>query len=397
MRPEPGQLPTSLPSPHRIQWRWIVAGAVLIAVIVGIWLFRHSTAETELPKPADKKEAVVFELADTDVATIAARELHVNLPISGSLIPQNNITVKSKVTAVVSETTVQEGDSVIEGQVLARFDNADLSARLETQEAAVEESNTKLVLAKKNRESSYALFKQNYISQNAFDTSENALELAQANLKSTISQREVARLALADTVVHAPMQGVISKRLVQAGEKVSPDTPLFSLVNLTKLNLEAQVPASEIPRVKIGQTVSFSVDGFAGREFVGNVVRINPNVENGTRSFMVYVEVNNRDGALRGGMFAKGQLSLQKTSKTSIVPLIAVHQLNGVTTVYKIEQNRVVAQTVKLGLRNDDEGYAEVKDGLTVGEQVIISQLNMVKPGSKVSLPEHKASSGSKG
>ena len=163
---------------------------------------------------------MVFELADTDIASIIKRELNVNLLVSGSLIPQNNITVKSKVTAVVSETMVQEGMAVSEGQVLAKFDNADLAARLATQDAAVEESTTKLELAKKNRESSHALFLQKYISQNAFDTSENALQLAQANLKSTMSQREVARLALADTIIRAPMSGIVSKRLVQAGEKV---------------------------------------------------------------------------------------------------------------------------------------------------------------------------------
>ncbi|TDK63520.1 efflux RND transporter periplasmic adaptor subunit [Sapientia aquatica] len=392
MRTEQAQSPSIYPN-QRKTWLWLVIAVALVGGAAALWKYKSAPEAGVAASPKGNKSEVVFELADTDIASIIKRELNVNLLVSGSLIPQNNITVKSKVTAVVSETMVQEGMAVSEGQVLAKFDNADLAARLATQDAAVEESTTKLELAKKNRESSHALFLQKYISQNAFDTSENALQLAQANLKSTMSQREVARLALADTIIRAPMSGIVSKRLVQAGEKVSPDTPLFSLVNLSKLILEAPVPASEIPRIKLGQPVSFAVDGFAARQFKGKVVRINPNAETGTRSFMVYIEVLNDDAVLRGGMFAKGQITLEKSTKTTLVPLIAVRQVSGVPTVYKIDHDHLVAQAVELGLRNEDEGYAEVKKGLVEGDQVIVSQLDMVKPGSKVTLPAAKKTS----
>lgn len=392
MRTEQAQSPSIYPN-QRKTWLWLVIAVALVGGAAALWKYKSAPEAGVAASPKGNKSEVVFELADTDIASIIKRELNVNLLVSGSLIPQNNITVKSKVTAVVSETMVQEGMAVSEGQVLAKFDNADLAARLATQDAAVEESTTKLELAKKNRESSHALFLQKYISQNAFDTSENALQLAQANLKSTMSQREVARLALADTIIRAPMSGIVSKRLVQAGEKVSPDTPLFSLVNLSKLILEAPVPASEIPRIKLGQPVSFAVDGFAARQFKGKVVRINPNAETGTRSFMVYIEVLNDDAVLRGGMFAKGQITLEKSTKTTLVPLIAVRQVSGVPTVYKVDHDHLVAQAVELGLRNEDEGYAEVKKGLVEGDQVIVSQLDMVKPGSKVTLPAAKKTS----
>ena len=138
----------------------------LVGGAAALWKYKSAPEAGVAASPKGNKSEVVFELADTDIASIIKRELNVNLLVSGSLIPQNNITVKSKVTAVVSETMVQEGMAVSEGQVLAKFDNADLAARLATQDAAVEESTTKLELAKKNRESSHALFLQKYISQN---------------------------------------------------------------------------------------------------------------------------------------------------------------------------------------------------------------------------------------
>jgi RND family efflux transporter MFP subunit len=276
---------------------------------------------------------------------------------------------------------------VNKGQVIARFDGADLRARLTAQETTLDEARAKLDLAQKNRHSNEALLKQNYISQTAFDNVNNSVDLAKASLKSALAQREIAQLALADTVVRAPVDGIISKRNVQPGEKVSPDSPLVTIVDLNQLTLEAAVPASEIPRVKIGQEVRFHVDGFGERIFTGNVARINPAAEAGSRSMTVYVAVNNRDLALKGGMFAKGQLTLEKHPEMPTIPVTALRKHEGRDVVYRIVDNQIQIQPVKLGLRNEEEGLVQVLEGLEVGSTVVNSKLEGVKAGSKVKLP----------
>ncbi|MES2071832.1 MAG: efflux RND transporter periplasmic adaptor subunit [Pseudomonadota bacterium] len=376
----------------RKRWRVPVIGLVIIGIAGGGWMVysKNTSAQAQTTNKAAKKE-VIFELAPADVTQVQIREVAVNLPISGSLMPVSQATVRSKVAAEVRETLVQEGMPVKKGQVIARFDGADLHARLTTQEAMVDEARAKLSLAQKNRQSNETLLKQNYISQNAFDTMHNGVELAQASLKSAISQREVAQIAVADTLIKSPVDGIVSKRSVQAGEKVSPDSPLFTIVNLSQLILEAQVPSSEIPRVRIGQTVSFNVDGFSSRSFSGKVARINPATEAGSRSMLVYIEVNNADGALKGGMFAKGSLTLERTGSYPVMPLSAVRQQSGKDIVYKIVDNQVQQQAVKLGLRNEDEGVVQVLQGLDAGANVISAKLDDVKPGSKVSMPKLSA------
>jgi membrane fusion protein (multidrug efflux system) len=177
---------------------------------------------------------------------------------------------------------------------------------------------------------------------------------------------------------------VVSKRYVQAGEKVAPDMSVFTIVNLRQLTLEAQVPASEVPRVKVGQDVRFKVDGFPQRDFAGKVARISPTTEAGSRSMLVYISVDNADGALRGGMFAKGGITTEKTAVTPVVALAALRTEKGQQVVYTIEGNKVVAQPVTLGLRNEDEGMAQVTTGLDKGASVIVAKLADVKPGAKV-------------
>jgi len=369
-------------------------GAIALAVLVlagaagGYALTHKDAAPAKLDAAAAKPEkAPVFELSQRDVAVVEARPLALTLPLSGSLTPLAQATVKSKVSGVVLATTVQEGMNVAAGQVIARMDDLEARARVAQQQAMLADASARLALAKKNQANSAALLKQNYIAQNAYDTTSNAVDLAQAAVDAARAQLELARIALADTVIRAPLSGVVSKRHVQAGEKLSPDSPVFSIVDLKRLTLDAQVPASDIPRVKVGQDVHFRVDGFGARDFTGQVVRINPSNEAGSRAMLVYIGVDNPDGLLRAGMFAKGQVTTEKSAVRPLLPLTAVRKEKDGDVVYRIENGKVVAQPVKLGLRNQDEGLVEAIEGVDAGAVVLALPLDGVKPGSAVKLP----------
>ena len=379
------------PTVRRKRWKAPAIGLAVLAIAGGAWYGLRAPAEApkaEMAKDGDGKPKVeVYELSKGDLANVEARALSVGLPLSGSLMPIAQATVKSKVSGLVVESSIREGTAVSAGQVLARLEQSDPNARLSQQQAMLDEANARLALARKNNQNSGALLKQSYISQQAHDTTQNSVELAQAGVKAAQAQVQLARNALNDTAIRAPLSGIVSKRHVQAGEKLSPDMPVFTIVNLKQLTLEAQVPAADIPRVKVGQDVQFKVDGYAGRAFTGKVTRINPTTEMGSRAMLVYISVDNADGALSGGMFAKGNITTQKSAVVPLVPLAALRKEDNADVVYKVEGNKVMAQKVTLGLRNDDEGYAEVTAGLSAGATLVLGALEGVKPGVKVKLP----------
>jgi RND family efflux transporter MFP subunit len=388
--------PQTQPTVRSRRWRTPAAILIVVALAGGGWtVLRSKPAPAPAPATtAAKEKKEIFELSTGDVAAVSSRSLAVSLPLSGSLAPLSSATIKSKVSGVVEATTLQEGMAVRAGQVLARVDQADLRARLQQQQAMLDEAQARLALATKNETNSQALLKQKYISQNAYDSTQNSVDLARASVKSASAMVELARIALNDGVIKAPIDGVVSKRHVQAGEKLAPDMPVYSIVNLAEMILEAQVPASEIPRIKVGQDVKFRVEGYAQRDFHGKVARINPATEAGSRAMLVYIAVPNGDNALRAGMFAKGSIVTDRSAVAPIVPLAAVRSdKDGKHLVYKVEQGKLVAQPVKIGLRNEDEGYAEVTEGLQQGANVIVSRLDNLKPGAAVKLPA--AASGS--
>ncbi len=379
-------------SPRSSSFRWVIP-LVLIGLLAAggaAWMMnnKNKTAEATA-KPVEKP--VVYELAQRDVATVINKELRTNLSLSGTLTPLNQTTVKSKVAAEVRQISVQEGDRVKLGQIIAQLDVADLKARLASQQATLDEARARLALAEKNRATNQALLNQNFISQNAYDGIASSADVGQASVRAAEAQWQIARRAMDDAVVRSPMDGIISKRFVQPGEKVNFDAPLASIVSLNKMELEAPVPANEIPRIKAGQTVDFNVEGFNGRSFVGKVARINPSAENGSRSIMVYVSVDNADNALKGGMFAKGTITLEKSVAVAVAPLAALLEGKNQTIVHQIVEGKIVAQAVTLGVRNEDEGIVEIKSGVDVGAVVIATKLDSLKPGALVTLPKTDA------
>ncbi|OFJ49487.1 efflux transporter periplasmic adaptor subunit [Janthinobacterium lividum] len=379
-----------LATTRRRRWRTALLILLLLALAGGGWTVMQSkqqaakAAQLQASKNKEQLKTPVHELAQGDVAAINARALSISLPLAGSLTPVTQATIKAKVSGVIEETTLQEGQQVAKGQILVRLDAADLRARLTQQQAMLDEAQARLSMAAKNEANSQALLKQKYISQTAYDTTQNSVDLARASVKSAAAMLDIARIALADAVIRAPMAGIVSKRHLQAGEKVSPDMPVYTIVNLAQLTLEAPVPSAEIPRIKLGQDVHFKVDGFGARDFAGKVARINPTTESGSRAMLVYIAVDNGDSALRGGMFAKGSIVTERSIVAPLVPLTAVRNEKQGPVVYALVNNTVVAQPVTLGLRNDEEGYAEVRSGLVVGAKVIVARLDGVKPGHSV-------------
>ncbi|MEY4730514.1 MAG: hypothetical protein RL020_1672 [Pseudomonadota bacterium] len=372
--------------------RWLVPFILLAIILAGgaAWAMKSKSKNAEAAAKLDEKP-LVMELAPRDVATIANKVLRTNLILSGTLMPLNQTTVKSKVAAEVRQITVQEGDKVARGQIIAQLDVADLKARLASQQATLDEARARLALAEKNRATNQALLNQNFISQNAYDGIASSADVGQASVRAAEAQWQIARRAMDDAVVRSPMDGIISKRFVQPGEKINFDAPVAAIVSLNKMELEAPVPTNEIPRIKAGQTVDFNVDGFNGRTFSGKVARINPSAENGSRSIMVYVSVDNTDNALKGGMFAKGTITLEKSAAVPVAPLSALHEEKGQAVLHQIVDGKIIAQPVSLGLRNEDEGVVEIKSGASEGAVVIAAKIDSLKPGTLVKLSPDSA------
>jgi membrane fusion protein (multidrug efflux system) len=356
--------------------------ALIAALVIGWWVM-HKPAGPATPTSL---EAQPIELAAIDLSAVELRSLSRSLPLSGSIAPVVQATVKAKVSGQVEAVTVREGQDVAEGGVIARIETDNLRAQYDRELAAVDKARADLDLATLNREKNRVLLEQHYISQNTFEATESAYAGSVAQLKLAEAQARVAKIALDDAVIRAPFSGTIARRLVQPGEKVSPDSSVVTLVDLRQMLLEAAVPASEIPAVRTGQIVRFKVGGFGDRSFEGKVQRINPITAEGSRAITIYVAVSNDDGALKGGMFAQGELTLEATAPVLSIPGSAVHQEAGVPFVYTFAGGKIKRVPVKLGSQVEGAPYVPVLNGLSQGERVITAEIGDRKSGTEANV-----------
>jgi membrane fusion protein, multidrug efflux system len=355
---------------------------LLAAAIAGLIGWRTGSAKKEEKPKVDP----VFEFAPSDLVEAQPRELGNLIPVSGTLRPVTQAVVKSKVAAEVARLHVQEGIRVEAGAALISLDTADLRARFESQSAAVAEMKARLDLAKKNEANNKQLLSRNFISQNAFDAVSNTVEVATANLRAAEAQAAISQRALNDATIRAPFGGVIARRMVNVGEKVSPDMPVMQVVDLSRMELEAMVPVAEIPGVKIGQELSFTVDGFGDRAFRGKVERINPSAESGSRSIAIFVTLPNADQSLKGGMFANGKLAAASRAPVMSVPIAALREEGGQTFLFVLKGDTIARNPITVGNKNIDKGLAEIREGVVTGEKVITVKAEGMKAGSKASV-----------
>jgi RND family efflux transporter MFP subunit len=152
------------------------------------------------------------------------------------------------------------------------------------------------------------------------------------------------------------------------------------------MEIEAPAPASEIPSVRAGQTAAFAVDGFGDRKFEGRVERINPTAQQGSRAILLYISVVNRDGALKGGMFAKGQIVLDRPEPAAVVPATAIREEAGQSYVFTIENDKIARRPVKVGSVQQAEGVVEVLSGLEKGMTVVAARVSGLKAGAPAKL-----------
>lgn len=331
------------------------------------------------------------ELAPTDIATATAGPMALTLRANGSLNAAHETLLRAKVAGEVMSVKVREGDPVKAGQELARLDDLDYRARLDDTRANLNAGRAQAELALATQKRNEELLRKRFLSNQLYENARSTASVAEAQVQSLSAHVTLAEKALRDTSIRAPISGWIASRFIERGDKVSPDGPLFSIVDLRRLEIALQIPANEIARVAVGQTYSAAVEGYGEQRFIGKVVRIGAQAAQGSRAVTVYVDIDNPDAALKAGLFAHGELILGEHEVAARVPLTALRSEAGVDFVYAIEHGKIRRREVRTGIRSEATGLVEISDGLASGAQLVAMNLGPLPEGAQITLNRRPA------
>ena len=359
---------------------WILSGLAIAAVAALGW--RLSAQRAAPAAPAAPTPAAALELAPGDVLTVRAQSLSLGLPVSGTLKATQTALVKARVAGELMDLVVREGDTVQAGQVLARIDPTEYQARWRQAQQQADAARAQMDIAQKQFDNNEALVKQGFISQTALQTSLMSLSGAKASYQSALAAADVARKALDDATLKAPIAGQVSQRLAQPGERLAIDARVLEIVNLGQFELEAALPAQDGASVRAGMQAQLQVEGLE-QAVTATVLRINPSTQAGSRSVLAYLGVAGRAG-LRQGAFAQGTLGT-RTVQAVAVPLGAVRIDKPQPYVQVVDKGSVRHVSVTLGSRAQVEGQTlVVVSDLPEGTQVLAASVGAMREGVQV-------------
>ena len=381
------------------------------------------------------------------IAMVARRDLSATVTATGTVKAMVGAEVKvgSRIPGRVEELAVQVGDRVKAGQVIARLEQDDLRAavekaradlaaaeaklatvkngarpqELQTAEAALRQAEANQLLATANLDRYRQLYQDGGVALQQVDTAARDydvsvaqvrtareqlsltrekytpedLQVAMAEVAQTKAARRIAEANLGYANITAPMGGVVASVSTQQGETVTSGSaaaqaPTFvTIIDLTRLQVDAYVDETDIGKVRVGHEATFSVDAFPEKEFSGKVTAIYPKalIQQNVVTYDVVIAMDNREGLLRPDMTANTTITVAKRDKVLAIPNQAVRREEGDRVVFVQEGDRLVRRAVKTGWK--DKTYTEVLSGLREGERVVVGDLENGTVPAKGTLP----------
>lgn len=343
----------------------VAIAALALACVIGLSACKggEGAAEAQAKEAKDK----VSEAVPVEVAAASRRAIAASYTGTAPLEARAESQVVAKTSGVALDVMVEEGQQVRAGQVLLRLD----SARAEQQAAQTGATLRKL-------EANYArarqMAEQRLLSANDADQLRYDLESARA-------ANRLANLELSYAKVEAPISGVVASRSIKTGNFVQINSPIIRIVDTSQLEATLNVPERELATLKAGLPVQMQVDAMPGKSFTGRVNRVAPVVDSGSGTFRVICSFEG-GGVLQPGMFGRLRIDYDNRADALVVPRAALLDDEGDPAVFVVRGKKVARVPVKLGYL--DGAWAEIRDGIKLGDQVVVAGKTALREGTEV-------------
>ncbi|MBI2379321.1 MAG: efflux RND transporter periplasmic adaptor subunit [Gammaproteobacteria bacterium] len=317
---------------------------------------------------SDEKKAEAAIPVETRIVELG--EIAAAYTSTATLEAEQESAVASKASGIVTKLFVEEGDKVKAGQVLAQLDTDRLSLEVERNKAT-------LVKMQKELERSALLHAKKLISTDAHDKLKFEVEALKAAY-------DLAALELKNATIVAPIDGIVTERMIKVGNMVELNKPTFHISDFDPMHAVLHVPERELSKLKAGQEAQVSADALSDQLFTGLIKRIAPVVDPATGTFKVTVEVRDPAVQLKPGMFGRVNVVYDLHKEARLVAKDAILAEDNVNTVFIVKDNVAYRQTVETGFSSGN--LVEITGGLNAGDTVVTAGHASLKDKTKVEL-----------
>jgi len=323
-----------------------------------------SDAETSIQNSSKAKSAL-----PVSGVVVKPMLLENKIKVTGSILPNESIELKSEVSGLVTKVHFDEGQKVKKGALLVSLKNDELQAQLEKLKFS-----KKLAVGSENRQKQ--LLNKEAISQEEYDISLTALNTIEADIRMVEAQ-------LARTSIVAPFDGVLGLREISEGAYITNSTIITNFYSIDPVKIDFAIPGKYASIVSVGDVIQFETET-STEVFRGTVYAFEPQIDQNTRTLRMRAISSNEQGKLLPGQFAKIELIMSSVNDALMVPAVSViPELNG-HMLFVAQRGKAQSVPVKIGLRT--ESSVQILEGLNPQDTVITSGLLEIRQGSSISI-----------
>ncbi len=354
-------------------------------VLLAAGLFAGCGRSQASPAPKAPSLAEAPRPVAVSVAPVEHRKMPRYLTLTGSVLADRHSEVAANVAGRIATTYVERGQPVKEGQVLARVDAKAAGFQAQAATAQSQAAETQVAQAKQDCERADQLFEKGAVTKAEYERQRAACtaQLYQAN--AARAQADLAGKLASDTVIRAPIDGVVGERYVNVGEYVQPSSRIASVFAVDPVRVSISVPEPQVGQVREGQSLELEVSAYPGRRFPATVRFVSPTLRPATRDLIVEASAPNGDGALRPGMFAT-VLLLAGEEELPTVPAEAIKVDGTVRRLFVAKDGAAHELVVRTGVA--EGGRIAVHEALANGEPVIVSPPPGLRDGTPLQLQQ---------
>lgn len=329
-----------------------------------------------------------IEVVETTNVKVELAKKHLfqnTFEISGSTEAYKEVMITARVSSDVKSLNVDIGDIVQKDQIIANLNDKIYAINKNRAMLGIKASEIDMKDMKKQFEKYKILFKQNAISKTLDDNYEKAYELSKIKLELSKADYQTANENFEYTKIKSPIDGIVSNKKISIGENMNPGTPMFTIVDTSKVYVIAGVSEVNINKLDDEMNVKVKMDAFPDRVYLGKIDNIGP-VPDDTNMYPVKILINNEDESIKVGMFATAKIELGDSIEGIGIPKNIIHNENGKNYIFIAEDNKAIKQEVVIGL--NDSNYYEIIDGIEEGMYIIVSGYNMLQDKDLISIQE---------
>ena len=346
----------------------IVAIVVIVGLVVGL-LFWEGVFDSSKVGPDTEVRAPESAGSVPSIEVVAVMTPQYAEAV-GTVRSRRSIRVSPRLMGTLLEVNVAQGDTVEKGDVLARIDDREVSARIEVAKAAVAQAEARLSLAAAAHRRYSELFNKNAATKEQLEAVTGDFEMAKAGVEGARASVREAEVYLGYTTIASPQDGVVAEKLAEAGDLALPGKPILVLQDPSDLRLEADVREYLITHIPLGAGVQIRFGEPLNRIFESTVEERAPEADPATRTFLVKAPLPKDSGA-RPGNFGRLRF-LTGEREAILIPTGAVRRIGQLETVRVIEDDRIRVRHIRTG--GTIEGKLVVLSGLTVGERLVMEE-----------------------